>query len=100
MKILNIYGQYSFHTNARIIGNTEGLNALANAIQEAINKGQSSTLEEDNRTNNPLFASDGEGYKIIIECHDDDWAKAGFWNQEGNAPQYLMFVAEGRYETR
>lgn len=90
MKILNIYGQEYWHTDARIIGNKEGLTELRDTINNALMSGQKAkTL---NRKADPLFASDGEGYSVLVECHDDKWGLAGsknsFWNKEESNPQY------------
>ena len=89
MKILNIYGQESWHTEARIIGNTEGLTELRDTINNALqSKSKAKTLERE-----PLFASDGEGYSVKVECHDDEWGikapKGSYWNQEESDPQYI-----------
>ena len=93
MKILNIYGQESWHTDAKIIGNTNGLLELKATIEKALQNGKSTSIEDD-----CLFASDGEGYQVIVECHDDQWGCLGpadsFWNIKENAPQYLILVRE------
>ena len=98
MKILNIYGQYSWHTEARIIGNYEGLSALKMAIERALKIGKSTTEDDvvgdDGSTT--LFCSDGEGYEVIVECHNDDWGLKGdkdsFWNKEESNPQYIILL--------
>jgi len=87
MKILNIYGQEYWHTEARIIGNVEGLEELKRAIGLAIKTSQARTSND-----NPLFASDGEGYEVIVECHNDAWGLAGgnasYWNNPQVKPYY------------
>ena len=88
MKILNIYGQEYWHTDARIIGNRNGLLALQKVIAEALHNGKA--MSEN--TPDPLFASDGEGYSVIVECHDDEWGIPGgvdsFWNKHESRPEY------------
>ncbi len=95
MKILNIYGQESHHTNARIIGNRDGLLELRDAIAKAIKTSKSRTS-----TDEPLFASDGEGYEIIVECHDDAWGLAGgpdsFWSKAESDPEYTSLLGQDR----
>ena len=87
MKILNIYGQESYHMDARIIGNTEGLTELRDTINNALMSGKAKTLQRV-----PLFASDGEGYSVLVECHNDEWGceapKDSYWNKEESYPQY------------
>ena len=95
MKILNIYGQEMEHCDARIIGNKEGLTELRDTINNALmSGGKAKTL----RTHDPLFASDGEGYNILIECHDDKWGIEGgedsFWNKEESYPEYTRLVGQ------
>ena len=95
MKILNIYGQYSHHTDARIIGNRAGLTVLRDTINNALSSGQKAkTLQRE-----PLFASDGEGYSVLVECHADEWGikggKDSFWNTEESNPQYIMYIGLG-----
>lgn len=88
MKILNIYGQAEEHLPAQIIGNSEGLEELRDAINRAIAFGESTTKDEPE----PLFASDGEGYEVIIKRNDEKWGLAGdknsFWNRAESNPQY------------
>ncbi len=95
MKILNIYGQEDNHTEAKIVGNREGLQSLQRALYRALNGDKTTTAEE----REPLFASDGEGYEVQIEMHNDLWGidpKTGkedpksFWTKKESHPQYLM----------
>jgi len=87
MKILNIYGQDSEHEYARIVGNTEGLQDLKDALDNAlISHFDKATVPSDNK---PLYASDGEGYVVIIERHDDEWGdNESFWNKKESHPHY------------
>lgn len=89
MKVLNIYGQPYWHADARIIGNREGLLDLRDAINRAL---RSTPPDYADRTGEALFASDGEGYTVMVEIHDDEWGIAGgkqsFWNTEASWPEY------------
>ncbi len=93
MKILNIYGQYDNHTEAKIVGNRTGLLELRDVINKALKDGTAISGNDD-----PLFASDGEGYEIIVELHNDSWGiiegtgkedPASFWSKEESSPQYI-----------
>lgn len=90
MKILNIYGQEAWHTEARIIGNREGLEALKQTIDDALRVPTGRATTDDEKT--PLFASDGEGYAVDVEMHNDKWgieaSEDNFWNKEENRPHY------------
>lgn len=92
MRILNIYGQPSHHFEARIVGNREGLEALRNAIDNALIIDSHAKAPDDNE---PLFASDGEGYEILIDRHDDEWGinapKDSFWNKPESDPEYVNY---------
>ena len=96
MKILNIYGQEAWHTDARIVGNREGLTELRDTINNALmgKGGKAKTLQRE-----PLFASDGEGYSVLVECCNDDWGikapKDSYWNREESYPQYLILERQG-----
>ncbi len=87
MRILNIYGQAFYHQDARIIGNEEGLTHLRDVIDNALE-----TKRKQNTWGEPLFASDGEGYTVTVECHDDDSGIKGsvdsFWNKKESRPEY------------
>lgn len=96
MKILNIYAQDSEHTDARIVGNREGLMALQMAIVRALV--EPGAQVDPHPDQEPLFASDGEGFEVIVEVHNDSWGLVGdtgkedpnsFWAKPESAPQYL-----------
>ncbi|MDD4984997.1 MAG: hypothetical protein PHQ43_04290 [Dehalococcoidales bacterium] len=99
MKILNIYGQEAWHTEAKIIGNREGLLQLRATIDKALQEGKATT-PDDPSAGSPLFASDGEGYEVRVEMHNDGWGLKGgkdsFWNKEESEPQYIMMECENR----
>jgi hypothetical protein len=87
MKILNIYGQDSEHGYARIVGNTEGLQDLEDALDNVLRSHFSkATVPSDNK---PLYASDGEDYVVIVERHEGEWRdNDSFWNKEESYPHY------------
>ena len=95
MKILNIYGQESCHADARIIGNRGGLEALKAAINRALTYGKSTTERYVKNGDTALYASDGEGYEVIVEMHNDNWGIVegkqdpdSFWNKPESDPEY------------
>jgi len=92
MKILNIYGQEAWHTEARIIGNREGLEALKQTIDDALRVPDGKATTENDTE--PLFASDGEGYEVIVEMHNDEWGikapENSFWCRKENYAQYTI----------
>jgi hypothetical protein len=71
MKLIHIYGQQFFHDDAFIIGTREGLTALRDAINEALEKGRAVT---------EVFVNDGEGYDICIALNDSN-CLSPFWNK-------------------
>jgi len=98
MKILNIYGEAYYHCEARIIGNREGLLQLKNTIDKALQSGKATTETDvvDNNGDTALFASDGEGYEVKVEMHNDDWGcyapKDSYWNKEESNPEYTSLL--------
>jgi hypothetical protein len=62
---IHIYGQAYNHSDAFIIGNEEGLIALADALDMVSAHWNDDTIAVN------AFACDGEGYKIIIKRTDD-----------------------------
>lgn len=101
MKILNIYGQAMEHLDARIIGNREGLTELRDAINSALMSGAESPPEMQkaktlNRDSDQLYASDGEGYSVLVVCKNDEWGIKGgedsYWNKKESYPEYTRFV--------
>ena len=96
MKLLNIYGQAFYHQEARIIGNREGLEALKQTIDDALRVFEEKASTNDNKE--PLFASDGEGYEVIVEMNNDEWGLKGgkdsFWNKEESHPEYTSLLGQ------
>lgn len=63
--LIHIHSQDFWHGTAYLVGNTEGLCKLINALIEAIaNKSASAQAE--------LICNDGEGYTLKIVCSDND----------------------------
>lgn len=98
MKIpyIHIYGQYSNHDDAFIIGNKEGLIALSDALDMVSAEWNNDTIGVD------IFTCDGEGYKIIIKrANDEDMEQLmlpyteGYGNWKGNSP--IELIGEENY---
>ena len=89
MKILNIYAQEMPHSTAKIVGNLMGLLSLRSAIDKAINEGDAMSQDGEDS----LYASDGEGYQVIVELHNDKWGiesnKTSYWNKKCSYPEYI-----------
>ena len=66
-KILNIYGQEAWHTEAKIVASRDALEALKKAIDQAIYYGYAG-LGGGKDESGALYASDGEGYLLEINC--------------------------------
>lgn len=67
MKLLHIYSQPCEHFEAQIVGNLAGLLELYDAIGVALNVGGETHLADE------VFATDGEGYDVIIKLFPNDW---------------------------
>jgi len=83
MNWLNIYPQYMYHCEAKIVGNKSALSLLRDAIDRAIKNGQAVAGGEhrnpdgktipDELPDNVIFATDGEGYSIEVYLMPDDY---------------------------
>jgi hypothetical protein len=88
-RIMNIYGQYAWHTEAKIVASRDALEALKKAIDRAIYYGYAE-LGSGNSAGEALYASDGEGYKFQIWCF-------GGWDDkrwQDYKPEYTMLREE------
>lgn len=66
-ELLHIYAQQSWHQPVTIVGNRAALEALRDAIQQALDIGQGVTTSAE------VFTNDGEGYEVLImPCEDKD----------------------------
>jgi hypothetical protein len=105
IRIVNIIPQLFEHTDAKIVGNREGIELLIQTLQQALKDGKASTSFGGSHINpdgkiigvgEGIFASDGEGYDIKVEIHDDDWNDYEnpemFWNKKENYPYYTCNV--------
>lgn len=64
-EFLHIYGQYSFHTEAAIVGDRKSLTKLRDLIDRAL-------VSKPKKSKDDFFANDGEGYTVhVIETTDD-----------------------------
>jgi hypothetical protein len=68
---LHIYGQSIWHDHAFIVGNTEALTALRDALDAALQPG--AAVGEVS-----MFTSDGEGYELKVYREEDGryWDKS------------------------
>lgn len=64
--LLHTHGQEAWHDEAYIVGNRAGLEALLEALQQALRSPSGSAGVD-------LFVSDGEGYRCLISLNDDPW---------------------------
>lgn len=69
MKLLHVYGQDHEHEDVFVVGNTEGLQALRDAIDRALAK-------QDNVDADLVFAGDGEGYMVFAIVNNAEWDEA------------------------
>jgi len=66
MTTINLYSQFTYHEDAKIIGDREGLMALRDALNAALDCIDKKPCMID------VYASDGEGYTLSVICLDDD----------------------------
>jgi hypothetical protein len=90
--IMNIYGQYAWHTEAKIVASRDALEALKKAIDRAIYYSFDgyAKLGSENSAGEALYASDGEGYNLEIWC-------LGNWDDkrwQDYKPEYTMLREE------
>lgn len=64
VRLLHIYGQGQWHSQAFVVGNSNALIVFRDAIDEALQSGKSKTS---------VMVTDGEGYEVCIEREDHDW---------------------------
>jgi len=80
MALLHIYSQPCEHFEARIVGNLAGLQELKGAIERVL-----TWRDRNEAKTNEVFATDGEGYQVIVIRFPDDW-KDPKWNE--SPPHY------------
>lgn len=71
-----MYAQYSYETEAYIVGNREGLIELRNALDRAIN---ASSVGARNTETIDMIAPDGEEYDMHIICNRTPWGIDPSW---------------------
>lgn len=54
---LHLRGQFTYHSEAHIVGSRAGLTALRDAINSALDSREATA---------DVFASDGEGYQVLV----------------------------------
>lgn len=62
-KVIHLFSPELHHAEQGIIGNREGLKALIQTIQKALN---------DDKADDPFFVSDGEGFNLFVKCLPDN----------------------------
>ncbi len=67
MKLLHVYSQPCEHFEAQIVGNYTGLLELERTIHSVLKERLLSL------TTGEVFATDGEGYQVIVHLFPDDW---------------------------
>lgn len=70
-RLLHFYGQHQPHREAWVCGNKEGLIALRDILDEAINKCSGSCVAQG--ASIELTSSDGEEYKALALCFSDSY---------------------------
>lgn len=65
--ILHIYEQPSHHMDAYIFGNRLGLEALRDAINQALTEPEPEAAQ--------VSQNDGECYDLVVRCASTSWAK-------------------------
>jgi hypothetical protein len=76
IKLLHIYPQYQWHCEAYIVGNTEALTELRDALNRAIESGKAETTGKKDG----VFVSDGEGYDVVVIPVNEPW-ESETWNK-------------------
>lgn len=85
--VLMLYGQWSYHMDARIIANKDGLIQLREAIDRALEAGKSTFM---------ATPTDGECYDFNIEVVDAPFADLETWDKY--APEYIQVLGWEEYD--
>ena len=96
--VLHIYGQDHEHDDAFIVGDIEALADLRDALTKIVDGGRASSSSQP-------YASDGEGYGVIIvrsvgdEMLDleDQYTDGAEWRNRGNKKQPHELLTESQY---
>lgn len=70
LPMLHIYPQTYHHTEAMVVGNRQGLLALREAIDRAL---EGEGEQKVARVSQDVFVMDGEGYTAWVVRQDQDW---------------------------
>lgn len=73
--MIHIFAQESWHEDAFIVANREGLEALRDALNKALKDGDKAVVELKD-----LMVGDGEGFDLAI-LRDDSPFASEFWNR-------------------
>lgn len=91
INLLHVYGAEAWHESVFIVGNRKGLQALRNAIDDAL-KAEPGGKGFGTRE---CMVSDGEGYQLHVSCFDHDWQHPD-WKEI--AMPYTANIARDRRE--
>jgi hypothetical protein len=69
---LHVYSQPCEHFEARIVGNRKALQILMDTIEETLACPPNPDITKEVRTEQEVFATDGEGYNVVITLLPDD----------------------------
>lgn len=68
-RLLHVHGAYSWHCDVTIVGNSNGLAVLRDALTEALSAKKAETT---------AMVSDGEGFGVVIERDDAAWESSSW----------------------
>ena len=71
--LLHLYPGSSYHNDGYIVGNREGLLALRDAINRALDERLATTQIMPKASGRNIFVKDGEGYEVQILLNDSPW---------------------------
>lgn len=84
VRLLHVYGAPQWHSSVEIVGNSNALTVLRDAIDAALAEGSAKVS---------VMANDGEGYAIDVQMDDHAWDHPTW---EGRPSHYVDPIASGR----
>ncbi len=95
--VLQIYGQHSEHADVCVVGDIDSLTRLRDALTEIVDGGRTSSASRS-------FASDGEGYAVIVIQSTDeemirleDQYEYAEWRDRENKKSPFELLTKERY---